>query len=78
MPPSGLCHSATGLLASQFGPAPVRWFKPRLANLMRFSSAGEQALSLGNFVFAPSGVGKSTLIMHRWWLEVREYPRLHL
>lgn len=61
-----LPHSATGLLASQFGPAPVRWFKTPTGQSYAFQfQVVNKPFSLGNFlVFAPSGVGKSTLIMH--------------
>ncbi len=61
-----LPHSATGMLASQFGPAPVRWFKTPTGQSYAFQfQVVNKPFSLGNFlVFAPSGVGKSTLIMH--------------
>jgi len=59
-------HSATGMLESPLGPAPVRWFATPSGQTYAFQfHVVNKPLTLGNFlVFAPAGSGKSTLMMH--------------
>jgi type IV secretion system protein VirB4 len=58
--------SPTGLQTSYWGNAPVRSFKTASGGAYAFQFQATNAKkALGNFVvFAPSGVGKSTLMMH--------------
>ncbi|MCW9033498.1 MAG: type IV secretion system protein VirB4 [Alphaproteobacteria bacterium] len=59
-------HSALGMTKSQYGDAPVRMFRTPSgqAYAMQFQTINKPQ-ALGNYlVFAPSGGGKSTLMMH--------------
>jgi|TARA_R110000772_G_scaffold268526_1_gene395937 type IV secretion system protein VirB4 len=59
-------HSATGQTASQFGNAPVRMFRTPAGQAYAFQfQVSDKPQSRGNFLmFAPTGGGKSTLLMH--------------
>ncbi|MEQ8664835.1 MAG: type IV secretion system protein VirB4 [Rhodospirillales bacterium] len=61
-----LPHSATGLSESQFGAAPVRMFRTPSGQAYAFQFQAENTpQSRGNYlVFAPTGGGKSTLMMY--------------
>ncbi|MGK2741671.1 VirB4 family type IV secretion system protein, partial [Tepidicaulis sp. LMO-SS28] len=61
-----LPHSAQGLTKSQFGPAPVRYFRTPTGQAYAFQFHVEnKPQARGNYlVFAPTGGGKSTLMMH--------------
>lgn len=59
-------RSAGGLLSSQFGPQPVRWFRTPAGQAYAFQfHVADKPQARGNYlVFAPTGGGKSTLLMH--------------
>ncbi len=59
-------HSAVGLTESQYGKAPVRQFRTPSGQAYAFQfQTVNKKQALGNYlVFAPSGGGKSTLLMH--------------
>lgn len=59
-------HSATGMMTSPFGKAPVRFFSTPTGRAYAFQfHVEDKPQSRGNYlVFAPTGGGKSTLMMH--------------
>lgn len=59
-------HSAQGLTKSQFGEAPVRFFRTPTGQAYAFQfHVEDRPQARGNYlVFAPTGGGKSTLMMH--------------
>jgi type IV secretion system protein VirB4 len=59
-------HSAQGLTKSQFGEAPVRFFRTPTGQAYAFQfHVEDKPQARGNYlVFAPTGGGKSTLMMH--------------
>ncbi len=59
-------RSAGGLLRSQFGDQPVRWFRTPAGQAYAFQfHVEDKPEAVGNYlVFAPTGGGKSTLLMH--------------
>lgn len=59
-------HSSTGLLKGPYGPLPVRLFRTPSGQAYAFQfHVTEKKQSVGNYLlFAPTGGGKSTLLMH--------------
>ena len=59
-------HSPTGQTKSQYGEAPVRMFRTPTGQAYAFQfQVSDKPQSRGNFlIFAPTGGGKSTLLMH--------------
>jgi type IV secretion system protein VirB4 len=59
-------YAPRGLDTSPYGPQPVRWFQTLSGQAYAFQfHVKDKPQALGNYmVFAPSGGGKSTLIMH--------------
>lgn len=61
-----LHYAPRGLDTSPFGPQPVRWFQSPSGQAYAFQfHVKDKPQALGNYlIFAPSGGGKSTLMMH--------------